>query len=113
VSVFDATICGMAQHRFRAELWEHSPGEAGSWHFLTVPGELCEEITLEAGPREWFGSIRVEVRIGATTWRTSLFPDAATGTLVLPVKKPVRRAEDLHAGTVCEVTLEVATSRPA
>jgi hypothetical protein len=29
--------------------------------------------------------------------------------LVLPVKKPVRRAEDLRAGTMCEVTLEVAT----
>ncbi len=82
---------------------------AGSWHFLTVPGELSEDITVEAGPREGFGSIRVEARIESSTWRTSLFRDAARGTLVLPVKKPVRRAEDLRAGTMCEVTLEVAT----
>ena len=97
----------MAEHRFRAEVWEHSPGDPGSWHFVTVPAELSEEILLEAGPREGFGSIRVEVRIGATSWRTSLFPEAATGTLVLPVKKSVRRAEDLQAGSSCAVTLQV------
>jgi hypothetical protein len=97
----------MARHLFRSELWEHSPGDPGSWHFLRVPPELTEEIMLEAGPREGFGSIRVEVRIGSTTWRTSLFPEAATGTMVLPVKKQVRRAEELHAGATCDVTLEV------
>lgn len=97
----------MVQHFFRAELWEHSPGDPGSWHFLRVPAELTEEITLEAGPREGFGSVRVEVRIGSTTWRTSLFPEAATGTMVLPVKKQVRRTEHLDAGAACEVTLEV------
>lgn len=97
----------MVQHFFRAELWEHSPGDPGSWHFLRVPAELTEEITLEAGPREGFGSVRVEVRIGSTTWRTSLFPEAATGTMVLPVKKQVRRTEHLDAGAACDVTLEV------
>ena len=59
------------------------------------------------GPREGFGSIRVEVRIGSTSWRTSLFPETATGTMVLPVKKQVRRAEDLYAGATCDVTVEV------
>lgn len=97
----------MVQHFFRAELWEHSPGDPGSWHFLRVPAELTEEITFEAGPREGFGSVRVEVRIGSTTWRTSLFPEAATGTMVLPVKKQVRRTEHLDAGAACDVTLEV------
>ena len=102
----------MVRHTFRSELWEHTPGDPGSWHFLTVPPELSEDIGLEAGPREGFGSIRVEVSIGSTTWRTSLFPDAAAGTLVLPVKKPVRRAEDLHAGATCEVTVTVVPPDP-
>jgi hypothetical protein len=97
----------VVQHRFRAGLWEHSPGDTGSWHFLTLPVELSEDIRLETGPRRGFGSIRVEACIGSTTWRTSLFPDAATGSLVLPVKKPVRRAEGLRAGTTCEVTLQL------
>ena len=97
----------MVRHHFCSELWEHSPGDPASWHFVTLPVELSEDISLEAGPRSGFGSVPVEAHIGATTWRTSLFPEAATGAFVLPVKKPVRRAEDLHAGATCEVTLEV------
>lgn len=98
----------MAHHVFRAKLWEHAPDDPGSWHFVTVPAELAEDIALEGGPRRGFGSIRVEVSIGSTTWRTSLFPDAAAGSFVLPVKKQVRTSEGLHAGVTCEVRLEVA-----
>ncbi|MGH3481035.1 MAG: DUF1905 domain-containing protein [Nocardioidaceae bacterium] len=103
----------MVQHVFRAKIWEHSSGDPGSWHFLTLPAELSEDIALEAGPRKGFGSIRVEVCIGSTTWRTSLFPDTATGSLVLPVKKQVRQSEGLCAGATCEVKLEVAPPDPA
>lgn len=103
----------MTQHDFYAELWEHSPADPGSWHFVTVPAELSEDLVLRAGPRKGFGSIRVEVRIGSTTWRTSLFPDSATGTLVLPVKKAVRRAESLEAGQTYRVTLELVTHAEA
>ncbi len=103
----------MVRHVFCAELWEHSAGEPGSWHFLTLPAELSEDLVPEAGPREGFGSVRVEARIGSTTWRTSLFPDAARESFLLPVKKPVRLAEGLGAGATCEVTLEVAPPDPA
>ena len=112
MQVDDATIRGMGQHVFRAELWEYSAGDPGSWYFLTVPAELSEDLRLEAGPRRGFGSIRVEVSIGSTTWGTSLFPEAA-GSLVLPVKKSVRRAERLRAGTTCEVSLRLDPAGPA
>ena len=97
----------MARHTFRAEVWEHSPGDTGSWHFLTVPAEVSDEVRLEAGPRDGFGSVRVEVSIGATTWLTSLFPDSTAGTFLLPVKAGVRKAEDLGDASTCEVMLEV------
>lgn len=97
----------MARHEFSAEIWEHSPDDPGSWHFLTLPPEISDDIELEAGPREGFGSVRVEVTIGSSTWRTSLFPDNAAGSFVLPLKKPVRRAEGLYAGETCDVALEV------
>ena len=100
----------MGQHRFRAEVWEHSPEEPGSWHFLRLPAELAEDIALEAGPREGFGSIRVEACIGSTTWRTSLFPEAATATFVLPVKRSVRQAEGLEAGAICDVAVEITVA---
>jgi hypothetical protein len=97
----------MVEHVFRARVWEHSPDAPGSWHFLTVPAELSDDLVLEAGPRAGFGSIRVEVTIGSTAWQTSVFPDAASGGFVLPVKKQVRDAEGLVAGSGCEVTLVV------
>jgi hypothetical protein len=99
----------MTQHAFSAELWEHSPEEPGSWHFVTLPVELAEDIRLEAGPTAGFGSVRVEARTGRSTWRTSLFPEAGTGSFVLPVKRSVRDAEGLHAGATCEVALTLLT----
>ena len=96
----------VAVHRFRAELWEHSPSEPGSWHFMAVPAGLAERLREEAGPRRGFGSIPVRARIGDTGWRTSLFPDARRGTLLLPVKKQVRVAERLDPGGTYQVTLE-------
>ena len=97
----------MAEHAFDAEVWEHSPGDPGSWHFLTLPGDVADDLDVEAGPRQGFGSVRVVVTIGSTTWRTSVFPDAGLGSYVLPLKKPVRVAEGLHAGTTCRVHLAV------
>lgn len=97
----------MTEHVFDAEVWEHSPGDPGSWHFLTLPGDVSDEIADEAGPREGFGSVRVVVTVGSTTWRTSLFPDTGLRSYVLPLKRPVRVAEGLYAGVACRVRLTV------
>ncbi len=80
-------------------MWEHQGSAA--WFFLSLPEEVADDIDerfghLEAG----FGSLRVEVTIGSTTWRTSVFPDTKRGTYVLPVKKQVRTAEGLGDGSV-------------
>ncbi len=97
-----------AGYRFDAELWEWTAtrGEATAWVFLTVPPEVDEEIRLRAGPPRGFGSVRVEVSVGATTWRTSVFPDKVRG-FVLPVKKAVRRAEHLEVGDRAPVVLRL------
>lgn len=54
-----------------------------------------------------FGSIRVEVTVGDSTWQTSVFPDAGRGTLVLPLKKDVRRREGIGVGDSVKVALSV------
>ena len=90
--------------RFSAELWEYD-GEA-SWHFVTVPTPLSEELRARQGPRRGFGSIRVEATVGSSTWRTSVFP-SKPNAYVLPVKKPVRKAEGIDVGDVVDVTLDV------
>lgn len=92
--------------RFDAELWRWE-GEA-AWHFVTLPPELADDIAARTeGRRKGFGSVRVSVRIGATTWKTSIFPDARSGSFVLPLKQDVRRREDVGDGDVVVVDLEV------
>lgn len=93
-----------AGFEFSADLWEHS-GQA-SWHFVTVPEQISDEIAaLTEGAPRGFGSVRVEVTVGVTVWRTSLFPDSAA--YVLPVKKAVRIAEGLLSGRAVRVKLRV------
>ena len=78
----------------------------GSWHFVTVPEEASDEIAdLAEGRTGGFGSVRVEVVCGGSTWRTSLFPSKAEAAYVLPVKAAVRRAEGLVAGDEAVLTL--------
>jgi hypothetical protein len=91
---------------FDAEVWEHQGSAA--WFFVSLPEETADDIDeryghLEAG----FGSLHVEVTIGSTTWRTSIFPDTKRGTYLLPVKKQVRIAEALSEGSICSVELTV------
>ncbi|UWF76800.1 MULTISPECIES: DUF1905 domain-containing protein [Microbacterium] len=76
-----------------------------SWFFATLPEELSADIRELPAPPRGFGSLRVNVRIGTTTWRTSIFP-GRSGYL-LPVKKAVRDAEGIGDGDVVLVDLEI------
>jgi hypothetical protein len=90
--------------RFAAPLWAHD-GE-GRWHFLTLPAEAADELRDRVPPQgPGFGSIRVTVTVGDSTWDTSVFPDKASDSFVLPVKKAVRLINDLVAGDAVQVQL--------
>ena len=100
----------MTTHRFTAELWLWDARRADTWVFVTLPDLVSTAVFDEAdeqGPRNGFGSVRVQVRLGSTVWRTSVFPDAATGCFVLPVKKAVRRVEGIDVGDEVEVEVEL------
>lgn len=93
---------------FDAPLWEWE--SQASWFFVSLPEELTDEIDDRFSHRAaGFGSIRVEATVGATTWRTSVFPDVKRGTLILPVKKDVRRRESLSVGQTARFSLCVVT----
>ncbi|NUR98773.1 MAG: DUF1905 domain-containing protein [Kribbellaceae bacterium] len=95
----------VSEYEFTAPLWLW-PGE-GSWYFVTVPEDISDEITdLTEGRRKGFGSVRVAVTVGGSSWQTSVFP-TKDGTYVLPVKKQIRRAENLAEGTPVETALEL------
>lgn len=93
------------QFRFTSSLWAH---DIGGWRFLTLPTTVTEGLRDEVPPTgPGFGSIRVTVTLGSSTWDTSVFPDKASGSFVLPVKKDVRRANQLLAGDAVDVALRV------
>ena len=96
----------MTRVEFEAELWEHE-GQ-GAWCFVTVPEEPSEDIRLSGAMPAGFGSYRVEVTVGDTVWRTSVFP--SSDCFVLPVKKAVRRTEGIEVGDPVRVSLDVLQS---
>lgn len=92
-------------YSFRAELWRWRAEEGGAWYFVSLPFDLADEIDEVAGPKRGFGSVRVEVTVGAVTWRTSLFPSKEHKTYVLPIKAQVRKANTLSEGDATDVVV--------
>jgi hypothetical protein len=94
-------------YEFDAELWRWQ-ARTDSWTFLSLPTDVADEVLDLVGPNaRGFGSVRVEVTIGATTWRTSVFPDSAAATYVLPVKRAVRTAEGIAVGDTTRVRVRL------
>jgi hypothetical protein len=93
-------------YEFDSEVWLYEADAA--WHFLTVPDDISDDIEERTrGQLRGFGSVRVRVSIGDTTWTTSVFPDSKRGAYILPVKQEVRRQEGLSAGSRIRLRLEL------
>jgi Domain of unknown function (DUF1905) len=90
---------------FEAELWEWE--SRASWFFVTVPPDESDDIREMSPDDRGFGSVRVDVEVGESRWRTSVFPDSKLGCYVLPVKKAVRVAEGIEPGDRVGVVLRV------
>jgi hypothetical protein len=92
-------------YEIQANVWLY-PGMAG-WHFVSIDKKTAEEIKDNHGYlRKGFGSIPVEVTIGETTWKTSLFPDKS-GEYLLPLKADVRKKEGIKMGDTLTVSLRI------
>ncbi len=95
----------VTEYEVDVPLWQV---ENGSWVFVALPFPVADEVDeLTRGRQGGFGSVRVEVTLGPTTWRTSLFPDKDRKTYVLPVKKAVRTAADVTVGDVVHLRLRL------
>jgi hypothetical protein len=95
-----------ARYAFRAPLWQWT-ARRDEWFFVSLPEELSDEITARTdGLRAGFDSVPVEVTVGATTWRTSIFP-MGDGRYSLPLKKAVRVAEGIERDATVDVVLEL------
>ncbi|UZN02891.1 DUF1905 domain-containing protein [Cellulomonas sp. S1-8] len=95
----------MPEYEVDVTLWQV---ENGSWVFAALPFDVADQVDeVTRGRQGGFGSVRVEVTLGPTTWRTSLFPDKVRETFVLPVKKAVRTAAGVAVGDVVRVRLRL------
>jgi len=89
-------------------------GDRATYHLVVITGEAAGQIALHArlrqlefGSRRGFGSVKVMARIGGTRWNSSVFPQQRQSEWVLLVSKKVMRAEDLSAGDLVAVKLEL------
>lgn len=87
-------------------------GERGTYHLVTFTGDDAEALAaravmerLETGRARGFGSLKVTARIGASEWRTSVFPQKGQSEWILLVSRTVMRAEGLAPGEPVHVTL--------
>jgi Domain of unknown function (DUF1905) len=104
-------------HTLTTELWLWTSDKApASWHFLSIKGDIANEIKAQAvmarlemglAKKRGWGSVKVEATIGETVWQTSIFPGNGDDTYLLPVKAAVRKAEGIVVGDQVTVTLEL------
>lgn len=95
------------QHNFRARVWVY-PAAQAAWHFLTVPKKLSASIKKEFGSKaKGWGSIPVEVTIGKTHWKTSIFPDRNINAYILPLKAEVRKREGIGKADTILVSIKI------
>ena len=86
-----------AEYRVRAVVWLY-PGKGG-WHFAALSPKQSSEIRARFGTdAKGWGSLPVSVRIGATEWTTSLFPDKKSRCYLFAIKAEVRQKEHIIAG---------------
>jgi hypothetical protein len=94
------------RYSFTAALW--SAPSTNAWVFVSLPVDQSAEIReLTDGLRTGFGSWRVQAALNDSSWRTSVFPDSARNTFVMPVKKAIRSAEGLQVGDSARVTIDL------
>jgi hypothetical protein len=96
----------MSDYSFKAAIWLYQ-GKA-AWHFVTLPKALSQEIrVLSFDKKAAWGSVRVNVTIGSTSWKTSIFPDTKAGVYLLPIKTDVRKKEKIAAGDTVKIGITI------
>lgn len=97
----------MLDFEFKNELWKY--GGPSSWWFVTIPKDVSNEIEVCCGDlKQAWGRIKVQARIGKTSWSTSIFYDSKSACYFLPIKTDVRRCEKLEEGSRVDVAIRLA-----
>lgn len=94
-------------YSLKARLWKYD-GPAG-WVFVTLPKTLAKKIrTQHSASEEGWGRLKVNARIGQTSWATAIWFDTKAQSYLLPLKLDVRKKEKLVIGELTTVELAIA-----
>lgn len=74
-----------------------------AWFFIEIPKNKVPNVE-----RRGWGSVPVMATVGKTTWRTSIFP-IKKDHYFIPLKKQVRKKEDIFEGDTITISYKVAT----
>lgn len=99
------------RYTFSSPLWQWQ-ARRDEWFFVSVPDDISDEIAARSeGLTAGFNSVPVQARVGATSWRTSIFP-GGDGRYSLPLKKSVRVAESIERNSIVDVMIELLLAVP-
>lgn len=94
------------KYEFVASVWQHSA--TCGWWFVSLPETMSEEIRTHFGWQEsGWGRLQSTVKIGNTTWETSIWFDKKHQTYILPIKTQVRISETILLNQILEIALWV------
>jgi len=91
---------------FESTLWAWAARKE-LWVFASLPEAASDEIADRPRPPSGFGAVPVRVRLGDSTWETSIFPGVDQGAYVLPVKKAVRAKANVQVGDTVTLSVEL------
>ena len=76
------------------------------FYFVVMPEDERRDLKAIASLVTYgWGVIPVQVRIGSTTWETSLFPK--DGRYLVPIRAGIRKAEGLAEGDTVRLRLDI------
>ena len=95
------------EYEFTAAVWLWS-GKKTDWCFITLPPEISDHARyFTTHVQRGFKSLKVNARIGDSTWQTSMFPSKQHQSYLLPIKKAIRDAEGVEIGKTQKVKVTV------
>ncbi|MCC7436342.1 DUF1905 domain-containing protein [Candidatus Nomurabacteria bacterium] len=91
----------MALIKIKSKIWLY-PG-LGGWHFVTLDKKLSEKIK----NKHKKGFVKIEAKVGKSTWNTSLFPHSQSKSYLLCIKSSIRKSEGLLEGDEVSVSIKI------
>lgn len=83
-------------------------GKKVVWHMIFLPKGLSRDLKkFFAEMTGGFGSLPVQVSIGKTSWKTSIFPESKDGPFLLLLKAEVRKKENIKAGDMVSLSIDI------